>query len=752
MSTAPPTCGRFAPDICAPFLRTAADPTPPNVAVLKTLLREHSPAAVIPQLGARRMPPTLLVQGMADSLFGIEQAQANFADLTATGAPVAMRWFEGGHDGGAPPAQDDLQAWFKRYLTDTGRERSGLPIATFGAPVPPVRRTAAVRVLTHDAPPASVGSAAGIGRTGTVDGPDSSAIRLAPSPGTASPQRLISPPGGEPAGIIGLPGLTGLPDSTGGSGDSNGTDLANDAFAASAQAAYRLAALPGQVATFDTAPLDHTITVVGSPRLQLSAASTGSDVTVFVSLWKVTPTGNTLPRRLVTPVKAAIKPGRASTVEVALPAATYLLEAGSTWRVLVSSTEGGYAVPTDARLYSVSLAGATLALPTPAWAQAGPDGVDERDAETTGVGIALAVVLALVLLSAVLMWWRGRRGDQRCAREDLRDVPLVVDGLVKTYRDGHRAVDDVSWRAERGQVVGLLGPNGAGKTTTMRMIVGLISPDAGMVYVHGVPVHAGSPVLGRIGTLIEGPGFLPHLTGRANLEAYWHATGRPHDEARFAQTLDVASLGEAIDRPVRSYSHGMKQRLGIAQAMLGMPEVLLLDEPTNGLDPPQIAAMRPILRRYAATGRTVVISSHMLAEVEATCSHVVVMNRGQVVLSGAVDDLTDSGTSTVIELAPGASPRRSARIVSRLRKISGTDVVLDGPRLVVHSRAPRQDLVSSVVAAGGNIVGVAGHRQLEEVFLGVIARPASGSGSGSDEQAGHDGAQDPDALRRVRAR
>src|SRR5699024_11127938 len=125
------------------------------------------------------------------------------------------------------------------------------------------------------------------------------------------------------------------------------------------------------------------------------------------------------------------------------------------------------------------------------------------------------------------------------------------------------------------------------------------------------------------------------------LEAHWAATGRPAAEAAMDEALQVAALGGAIDRPVRSYSQGMRQRLGIAQAMLGRPEVLILDEPTNGLDPPQIAAMRPILRAWADTGRTVVISSHLLAEVEQTCTHVVVMDGGRVISSGAVPDLLD---------------------------------------------------------------------------------------------------------------
>ena len=206
----------------------------------------------------------------------------------------------------------------------------------------------------------------------------------------------------------------------------------------------------------------------------------------------------------------------------------------------------------------------------------------------------------------------GRRERRAHVRADLVGVPLVVNDVVKTYGDGFRAVDGVSFRAEAGQVVGLLGPNGAGKTTAIRMLVGLIRPDSGEIFVDGEPVHAGADVLGSVGAFIEGPGFLPHLTGMQNLTAYWQATGRPIEEAHLEEALEIAGLGTAIDRRVRGYSQGMRQRLGIAQAMLGLPPLLLLDEPTNGLDPPQIKAMRAVLADYAATGRTVVVSSHLL--------------------------------------------------------------------------------------------------------------------------------------------
>ena len=415
-------------------------------------------------------------------------------------------------------------------------------------------------------------------------------------------------------------------------------------------------------------------------------------------------------------------PGRPTPVTISLPAATYDLPAGTRWRVLLTSTESTYANSREPSRHPLAEAVGAHPAGRRRRERRGTSSPAARHRDDPRAGAARPL-LALLALGGVARAAPTRRRHQP-ARPDLADVPLVVEGLVKTYADGHRAVDDVSWRAEKGQVVGLLGPNGAGKTTTMRMVMGLIASDAGSVHVLGQPVSAGSPVLGRVGALIEGPGFLPHLTGRQNLEAYWAATGRATEDAHFDEALDVAALGGAVDRPVKSYSHGMKQRLGIAQAMLGLPELLILDEPTNGLDPPQIAAMRPILRRYAETGRTVVVSSHMLAEVEMTCTHVVVMHAGRVITQGLVADLVDSDDTTILDLPAHVEPRRRLqRRGARARGLRGiTEVRVDTPtRLVVVADRGRAEVVAAAVTAGLPVVGVSSRRHLEEVFLGVIS-------------------------------
>lgn len=694
------SCGRFDPTICQLFVE-ASDSGVPSAELL-TLLRAHSPAPTLAKVEA----PTLLIQGEADSLFGIDQADATARALDAAGTPVALRWSDGGHDGPSSHATEESDAsyaWLDHYVTDGADRASALPTEAFVWSTPPPRRSQEGALWSLAAYPGLGG--AGI-RTETLA-----------LDGSGGP--LLRPPGGQPAGMIAVPGLSSL---------------------GAALSTYQIAALPGQSVAFDTEPVPTTRTVVGSPRLTLTLTSNQPTATVFASLWRLNGEVPTLPHALVAPVRVATTSGRPTTVTVALPAATYVMPAGSRWRVLVTSTESSFSNDRAPAQLTVQ-AGTTLTLPVAEGTRLGSG--SGPDTETL---LAAGAIAALLVWAGVTGWLRRRRRLHEPHRGDLVDVPLVVENLVKTYADGHRAVDDVSWRAERGQVVGLLGPNGAGKTTTMRMIMGLIRPDSGTVHVLGHPVSAGADVLGRVGALIEGPGFLPHLTGRANLEAYWAATGRRPEEARFDEALDVAALGGAVDRPVKSYSHGMKQRLGIAQAMLGMPELLILDEPTNGLDPPQIAAMRPILRNYAETGRTVVVSSHLLAEVEMTCTHVVVMHAGRVVTSGLVADLVDSDDTTILDLAEHADARALAAALDVHPGM--TEVRVDTPtRLVVVSDLPRAEVVEAAVEAGLPVVGVSSRRHLEEVFLGVISQAGSGPGGPGDS-----GGSLIERLRQVRAR
>ena len=623
----PQLCGRFATDICQEYLQTAltGDPSPG----LLNLLDRSSMDRVLPQITA----PTLIVQGEDDTLFTLDQADANFRGLPA-GTPAAMAWVEGGHDGGIDLDRllPQWQSWFDRYLRN---DQTATTPATFSAAVP---ATALVGRDQDRDEPTTVTAADYPGRTGgTVE-----QVSQSLDGGT---QRVVSPPGGVPTAMTSLPGGS---EAVGG---------------AAAVAAYPLAVLPGQSAVFTSEVLEAPQTLLGSGRVRLEVTSSATSATLFVSLWDLgpdstpvsptpgsgagsapgeqtgTPQTAVLPQSVVAPVHlVGLTPDRATTVDVALPAVAHQVPVGHRLRVVVSSTDQAYANPKAGAVYDIEVAGrAELTLPRLPTAQVVP--------QTLDVSVPLLLVVSgLVVLAIIGALLLGRRERAGAVREDLRPVPLVVENLEKTYADGLRAVDGVSFRAEPGQVVGLLGPNGAGKTTVMRMLVGLIRPDAGTVYVHGEAVSEGAEVLRDVGAFIEGPGFLPHLTGRQNLDAYWEVTGRPTEEAHLDEALAVAGLGPALDRRVRAYSQGMRQRLGIAQAMLGQPPLLLLDEPTNGLDPPQINAMRAVLRDYAASGRTVVVSSHLLGEVEQTCTHVVMMTGGRVVLTGSVEELTQGHT------------------------------------------------------------------------------------------------------------
>jgi ABC-2 type transport system ATP-binding protein len=286
-------------------------------------------------------------------------------------------------------------------------------------------------------------------------------------------------------------------------------------------------------------------------------------------------------------------------------------------------------MPQEPAIYTVALAEPKVMVPQVSMTSAAP-GLPLWAWPLVALGICLLVLITVRLARP--------RASGATTRPELAESPLVIEGLVKQYGKSVRAVAGVDVTVPRGVVLGLLGPNGAGKTTTMRMAMGLIRPTQGSVFVFGERVTPGADVLSRIGAFVEGPGFLPHLSGRENLDLYWRASGRSWDP-RLDEVLEIAGLGSSIDRKVRTYSQGMKQRLGIAQAMLGMPDLLLLDEPTNGLDPPQIREMRQVLREYARDGRTVILSSHLLSEVEQTCSDVVVMHRGTVVASGSVEQL-----------------------------------------------------------------------------------------------------------------
>ena len=255
--------------------------------------------------------------------------------------------------------------------------------------------------------------------------------------------------------------------------------------------------------------------------------------------------------------------------------------------------------------------------------------------------------------------------------------------------------------------------------------MGLITPTAGEIRVFGRLVRPGADILARIGSFVEGSGFLPHLSGTANLDLYWRATGRPPQDAHMAEALEIAGLGKAVNRRVKTYSQGMRQRLAIAQAMLGLPDLLLLDEPTNGLDPPQIHAMREVLRAYAASGRTVLVSSHMLSEVEQTCSHVVVVHQGRTIAAGTVAEMVAASGEMVFSVD---SESRAIRVLAELTGVG--EVAADDPDRGNGSGAGlvRADLgersaaeaIAALVNSGVAVTSAAPRNRLEDVFLDLV--------------------------------
>ncbi|WP_045878440.1 alpha/beta fold hydrolase [Pseudofrankia sp. DC12] len=600
-------CGRFAPDLCAAYQHAAT--TGQTDGAMLSLLRASSPAAVLDRITA----PTVLIQGEQDSLFPLGQADANARGLAAHGTTVKEIWRSGGHDGStsAKELAGYVEDWFGPVLLGHGRLDTSFEAAVPGSGISSdTGQTVAQNLRAGDATRSR--------RTShlTVAGP---------------PQTVYAPAGGSPAAVTAVPGLGALL--------ANVNALGGAATPLSGPAG--LATIPGQVAAFASAPLPAPLLVAGSSTITIQVAPRGAaDATLFASLADLAPDGALhLPNGLVAPIRlTGLRPGVARTVTVTLPAVVTQVPAGHRVVVAVGTTDSAYQLPTDPRGYTIALDGASLR------GDLSVAGIDGRIAEAglpwswLVVGLAaMALLLAGLLVSGV------RRRARRAVMGGLATVPVVIEGLVKEYGDGFRAVDGVSFRVESGQVVGLLGPNGAGKTTALRVLMGLIRPTAGTVHVFGELVEAGAPVLSKVGTFIEGPGLLPHLSGRDNLRLFWAATGRPAQDAQFDTALEIAGLGTSVERRVRTYSQGMRQRLAIAQAMLGLPELLVLDEPTNGLDPPQIAEMREVLRRYAATGRTVVISSHLLAEVEQTCTHVVVMHKGKLVAAGSVAEIVGAG-------------------------------------------------------------------------------------------------------------
>ncbi|PVZ94929.1 hypothetical protein DDQ50_12805 [Amnibacterium flavum] len=693
-------CGRFTPELCELYSGLIAGYPLDDGAL--ALLDRSSPASVLDEMTA----PTLLLQGTQDSLFGLDQADANARQIDSAGADVKVVWFEGGHDAGGQASgagestEETTDAWLAEHLpVDGGSAADDAAGSTFVYSVPSNSTRSAE---TQEAPSYP-------GLSG-ADGVVSTDVPIGGVPTT-----IANPPGGLPAVITSLPGLGSL---LGGLG-----------------AAALSAPQPGQTAAFVSAELTDPVTLVGSPsvtvRVSRGSDTVDSDVptggapadsgaVLFVALYTVDGDNRRLVGGTVAPVRIAdlAADGTPVSVDVALPASAATFTAGTRLAVSVGTTDALYRSEPAAARYTVDATG-VIALPTVPTATT----TDAKGVAPAGTLLGIAGVLVIAALLGLVALVRGRRraripaSSPAIADPAAPDAPpLVLRGLVKNFRNGQRAVDDLSFTVRKGQVLGLLGPNGAGKTTTLRMAVGLLRPDAGTSEIFGETVRTGAAVLTRVGTFIEGPGFLPHLSGRRNLELFWAASGRALSEARMDEALMIADLGPAISRKVRGYSQGMRQRLAIAQAMLGMPELLILDEPTNGLDPPQIHALRGVLRRYAESGRTVIVSSHLLGEVEQTCTDVVVMARGRLIAAGTVAELAGEAGEVTFEVTDGEA---ALAVVSSL-EVEDARLTAATTLRVAPGSVDTESIVAALVAAGVGVRSVVRGRHLEETFLDLV--------------------------------
>ena len=577
-------CGALTNEWCAAY-KSAVMNGQPSTAERK-LLRSVSPASVLSSIKA----PTLLSQGQADSLFPLNESSQTAAALKKNGVPISMIWHAAGHDGGADEKkylQEQYSRWFDKYLL---KQEIDFPLFQF------TKTNGSISLQDSTAIPKSF--------TATRLPFEAEMKQL---PLLAQPAAMSYPVGGIPSAISSLPGI--------------GAAGSLAATVASSFAGFSPAFVPGQSGFLDSAVLQEPISVTGSSRIKVRVTSTTGDATLFFSLVTKSPSGAiSQPNGIVAPIRLTNIPAEGRDITVTLPAVILDAAIGDTVAIGISSTDQGYELPKSPAFYSVT-ALSPLEYPV----------INAVPAAGSSANWLWPILAFLTLIGAIVLVYIRR--PRPSAQERDEDFLVQVENLSKTYKDGYRAVDDLSFTVSRGQVVGLLGPNGAGKTTTLRMLMGLIFPTEGSIYMDGKAVYPGSPALANLGSFVEGPGFLPHLSGRENLDLYWKSIGRTGDKY-LDEVITITKLGTALDKKVRSYSQGMRQRLAIAQAMLGMPDLLVLDEPTNGLDPQQIAEMRQVLKDYAKTGRTVIVSSHLLAEVQQTCSHVVLMHRGKLIAFG----------------------------------------------------------------------------------------------------------------------
>jgi ABC-2 type transport system ATP-binding protein len=590
-------CGSLATAWCTAYKNAVKNGQPTSDD--RALLASVSPASFLTNLKV----PTLLMQGQADSLFPLNESLKNAVILEKSIKPgsMALIWHASGHDGGTNDQQylrSQTLSWLNKNLLS---KQVNFPIFQF------TKSAGSISLQDSTVIPKTFQSKALPNHSGVTK------VSL-----SSQPAPINYPIGGIPSAISALPGFGAA-----GALSSALTSIAG----------FSPAFIPGQSAFIESEVLSAPVTIVGSSRIKVRVTSTTGSATLFFSLVTRTPSGGiSQPNGIVAPIKLANIPTSGLEIELELPAVILDAAIGDKLALGISSTDQGFELPKESAFYTVT-ALTPLEIPL----------LNATAVSQGGNKLVWPIAALVILVTALLITYLRRPQTSVTGRED--SILVTIENLSKVYKDGYQAVSDLSFSVERGQVLGLLGPNGAGKTTTLRMLMGLIFPTNGSIYLDGAAIYPGSPSLANLGSFVEGSGFLPHLSGRENLDLYWKSIGRS-GEKYLDEVIKIANLGTALDKKVRSYSQGMRQRLAIAQAMLGMPDLLVLDEPTNGLDPQQIVEMREVLKDYAATGRTVIVSSHLLNEVQQTCSDVVLMHRGKLVAFGPMSEILENNHAT----------------------------------------------------------------------------------------------------------
>ncbi|MGJ7905923.1 alpha/beta fold hydrolase [Actinopolyspora sp. H202] len=685
-TSTPLTCGNLTARVCRAYTELARTGRAESSTL--ELLAAASPSSVTGNIDI----PTLLVQRQRGELFGLAQADANARQISAAGGTVSMMWLHGDGNASLPPrVWEKVGDWFSYYLHDSDEPRPPHPETGF--------RYQLVDRLASERRPATTWRAA------EYPGLASNEVTRTELPLEGGPSRVINPPGNG-AGTNGL-SITSTP------GNEVETAAGNDGASAA-----RGDAAPARVAVFETARVERATLITGVPQTRLAVASTpeqpgNGEAVLFGKLVDIGPNGSRTPvGDGSSPLRITGLPdnGRAVRVDVALPATMHTLQPGHRLALRISTTDAAYTGPRDTAVHLISPAGAgSVSLPAVPASR-----VDEA---STPVGALIGIAaFVLLLLVAGILAIRFERARRKPPKPELTGVPISIEGVSKSYPRHPDAVNDLSLRVEAGQVVGLLGPNGAGKTTLLRMVLGMTRADAGRIHLFGHSVTPSAPVLSRVGGLVESPGLLPHLTGMENLRSYWRATGRPMEQAGLDEVARIAGLGAAADHKVRTYGPGMRQRVALAQAMLGLPDLLVLDEPMNALDPAYTQRMREVIREYARTGRTVLMSSHLLSEVEQTCTHVIVMHDGHRVAGGTVDEITAGDSMIAFHVDQPELAARTLRCLEGIGSVRvGADVVY--AELAGHSTATA---VNVLVASDVSIKRVGPHRKLEDAFLELV--------------------------------